>query len=123
MKKLLSMTMIAAAVSILSSCGVSHSIILNNNQNSTQVQLSQSNYKVISRVTGTASVPYILMIGGINRKQLFDNAYSDMMNKAGISGGSKAIINVITEEHLGGVPPFYYKRTVTVSCNVIEFVK
>jgi hypothetical protein len=29
----------------------------------------------------------------------------------------------VTEEHLGGVPPFYYTRTITVSASVIEFTK
>lgn len=46
-----------------------------------------------------------------------------MMSKANLLNTSKAVINIVTEEHVGGVPPFYFKRTVTVSANVVEFVK
>lgn len=56
----------------------------------------------------------------MNKKQLYENAYSDMVKKADLTG-SRALINIVTEEHVGGVPPFYYTRTVTVSAHVIEF--
>jgi len=46
-----------------------------------------------------------------------------MLEKANLLGSAKAIINIVTEEHLGGVPPFYMVRTVMVSANVIEFQK
>jgi hypothetical protein len=46
-----------------------------------------------------------------------------MIEKANMLGSSKAIVNVVTEEHFGGVAPFYIVRTVTVSANVIEFQK
>lgn len=108
---------------ILSSCGMNSALILNHNQNNTQVNLSSNNYKIVDRVSGTAEVEYILMIGGLDKRQLYENAYSAMITKANLSGGSKAIINIVTEEHIGGVPPFYYKRTLTVSANVIEFIK
>jgi hypothetical protein len=29
----------------------------------------------------------------------------------------------MTEEHFGGLPPFYIKRTITVSGMVVEFTK
>jgi hypothetical protein len=63
------------------------------------------------------------MIGGVKKKQLYQNAYSAMLEKANILNGSKAIINIVTEEHLGGFPPFFYRRTITISANVIEFIK
>ena len=66
---------------------------------------------------------YIFLIGGLKKKQLYENAYSNMMSKANLLNTSKAVINIVTEEHVGGVPPFYFKRTVTVSANVVEFVK
>jgi hypothetical protein len=87
------------------------------------VQLSGNNFKVIDKVMGTAEVTYILGIGGLDTRQLYQNAYSAMQDKANLTGSSKAIVNVITEEHLGGVPPFYYKRTITVSGYVIEFTR
>jgi Family of unknown function (DUF6567) len=99
------------------------SVILNDNQNSTQVHLTSNNYKVVEKVSGTAEATYICLIGGLKQKQLYKNAYSAMMDKANLTNGSRAVINLVTEEHFGGVPPFYYKRTVTVSAHVIEFIK
>ena len=96
---------------------------MNHNQNTTQVQLTGNNYKVVDKISGSSSVPYVLFFGGMNKTQLFENAYSNMVSKANLMNGSKALINIMTEEHLGGVPPFYYKRTVTVSAYVIEFTK
>jgi hypothetical protein len=107
----------------LSSCGVNTALILNHNQNATQVSLSSNNFKVVDRVTGSADVRYILMIGGLKKRQLYDNAYSAMVAKANLNNSSKALANIVTEEHVGGVPPFYIKRTVTVSAHVIEFTR
>lgn len=105
------------------SCGVNSALILNHNQSTTQVVLSSNNYKVVDKVIGTSNVKYICLIGGLNKKQLYEKAYSDMVTKANLTSGSKAIINIVTEEHVGGVPPFFFRRTVSVSANVIEFVK
>lgn len=107
----------------LSSCGLNTAIILNHNQAGTEVQLSQNNFKIIDRVSGSAEVVYIFGIGGLNKRQLFSNAYSEMMKNASLSNGSKAIANVITEEHISGVPPFFMRRTVTVSAHVVEFTR
>jgi hypothetical protein len=100
---------------------VSNAFVFNTNQNATQVSLSQANYKVIGKATGSSDVSYVLIFGGARKKQLFGNAYARMVENANLSSGSKALINIVTEEHVGGVPPFYYTRTVTVSANVIEF--
>ncbi len=108
---------------VLSSCGVNSALVLNHNNNATQVQLSSNNYKVIDKISGSAEVEYICMIGGLKKTQLYENAYSAMMGKANLLNSSKALINIVTEEHVGGLPPFYYKRTVTVSAHVIEFTK
>ena len=105
----------------LSSCGINNAVILNQNQNATQVHLTTNNYKVVEKVTGSAEIEYILLIGGMNYKQLYANAYADMVNKTNLMSGSRALINIVTEDHIGGVPPFYFKRTITVSAHVIEF--
>ncbi len=105
----------------LNSCGVNSALIANLNQNSTQVELSGNNYKTIERVTGSAEVEYILLIGGMNRTQLYANAYADMLSSADLMSNARALVNVLTEEHISGVPPFYFKRTITVSAHVIEF--
>lgn len=122
MKNLMLSVMIMASLLFLSSCGVNNAFILNDNQNSTQVHLTSNNYKVLEKVSGSAEVEYVLLFGGMKRTQLYENAYSDMVNKANLMG-SKALINIVTEEHIGGVPPFYYKRTITVSAHVIEFTR
>ncbi|NVK75119.1 MAG: hypothetical protein HWE24_16740 [Oceanospirillaceae bacterium] len=105
----------------LSSCGVNRAQVFNQNQNNTQVQLNQNNFKVSQKIQGSAEVSYVLFFGGAKRTQLYREAYQNMLDEAGLEGSSKAITNVLTEEHVGGVPPFYYTRTVTVSAYVVEF--
>jgi hypothetical protein len=122
MKKVKYLSVITTAL-LFSSCGVNSALILNQNQNSTQVHLSSNNYRIVDKVTGSAEVAYILLIGGADKSQLYENAYTEMANKANLLNSSKALINIVTEEHIGGLPPFYYKRTITISANVIEFYK
>lgn len=105
----------------LNSCGINQAIVLNHNSNSTQVHLANNNYKVLEQVSGSADVSYVLAFGGVDRKKLYQNAYSELINKANLSG-SMALVNLVTEQHVGGVPPFYYTRTITVSAHVIEFI-
>jgi len=84
------------------------------------VHLANNNFQVVNRVKGSSEVSYVLIFGGRNKRQLYENAYSEMVKAAELSG-SKALVNIVTEEHVGGVPPFYYKRTITVSAHVVEF--
>ena len=123
MKNLWIIAIFISSLFTMNSCGVNNALIANFNQLSTQVELSGNNYKTINRVTGSAEVEYILLIGGMNRKQLYANAYADMLNKADLMTGSRALVNVVSEEHIAGVPPFYFKRTITVSAHVIEFTR
>lgn len=123
MKKLIFYSFIILSMLLTTSCGVNTAVMLNTNQNITQVTLASNNFKVVDKIRGSAEVKYILLIGGISHKQLYANAYAAMLEKANLVSGSKAIVNVVTEEHFGGVPPFYFVRTVTVSANVIEFEK
>lgn len=121
MKKTIYSTLAIIAISFLSSCGVGGAFIYNHNQNNTQVQLSQSNFRVVEKVKGTSEVSYIMGIGGLKKKQIYQNAYAAMMDDADLTTGSRALANVVSEEHVGGVPPFFIKRTITVSAHVIEF--
>jgi hypothetical protein len=107
----------------LSSCGIHTALVTNHNQNATEVHLSENNFKVIDQVSGSSETSYVLAIGGMNKKQLYENAYSAMMKKANLLNASKAIINVMTEEHVSGFAPFYVRRTLTVSAQVIEFTR
>ena len=123
MKKKSIYAVLALSAMAFSSCGVSSALVANHNLNATQVQLTGNNFKVTDKVSGSSDVTYVLCFGGMNKRRLYEQAYSSMMDKANLKGYAKAVINTVTEEHIGGVPPFYYKRTVTVSGNVIEFTK
>ena len=107
----------------LTSCGVNTAVTANLNNNTTQVQLSNANFHVVDRISGSAEVSYIFFIGGMSVHQLYENAYAKMMAKADLSKGARAVCNVLTEEQIEGVMPFYFTRTITVSANVIEFTK
>ncbi len=123
MKRIFPPVLGIALLLLLNSCGINSAMMVHQNQNSTQVHLTSNNYRVVEKVSGSAEVEYILLIGGMNRTQLYKSAYADMVNKTDLTAGSKALINIVTEDHIGGVPPFYYKRTITVSAHVIEFTK
>jgi hypothetical protein len=123
MKKIGTTLFVFALLTTVTSCGVNSAIFINHNQNATQVQLTSNNYKVVDKISGSAEVKYICLIGGSSQKQLYENAYSAMVNKANLINSSRALINVVTEEHVGGVPPFYFTRTVTFTAHVIEFTK
>jgi hypothetical protein len=111
------------ALLFLTSCGVSHAVVQNQNQNSTQVHLSSNNFQIVDKVVGYSEATYVGIFGGMFKKRLFQEAYAEMVENAKLTSGSKALINIVTEEHLGGLPPVFYRRTVTVSANVIEFTK
>ncbi len=107
----------------LSSCGIGSALITNHNQNATEVHLSSNNFKVIDQVSGSSETSYVLGFGGMNKRQLYQNAYAVMLKKANLMEGSKAIINVLTEEHFSGFAPFFVSRTITVSAQVVEFTR
>lgn len=123
MKKTSILIVTAAIVIFSSSCGVNHAFMLNQNQNATQVHLSNNNFRVVEEVSGSAEVTYVLAFGGMNKQRLYQNAYSEMVKGANLDAGPKALINIVTEEHVGEVPTFFYKRTVSDGANVIEFLK
>ena len=123
MKKIGIYSVLLLVTSFLSSCGIGHALVTNHNQNATEVHLSGNNFKVIDQVSGSSETSYVLAIGGINKRQLYENAYSTMMKKANLLNGSKAIINVMTEEHFSGFAPFFVRRTITVSAQVVEFTR
>lgn len=123
MKKISIYFVLSITLIFLNSCGISTAFITNQNQNTTEVILSGNNFNVIDQVSGSSEVSYVLAIGGVSKRQLYENAYSTMIKKANLLNGSKAIINVMTEEHISGFAPFFVKRTITVSAQVVEFTK
>lgn len=123
MKKIVFYSVLFSLATFLNSCGIGHAYVINLNQNATEVHLSENNFKIIDQVSGSSETSYVLAIGGMNKKQLYENAYSTMMKKANLLNGSKAIINVMTEEHVSGFAPFFVRRTITVSAQVVEFTR
>jgi PBP1b-binding outer membrane lipoprotein LpoB len=123
MKKSSIYSMLLLLAVFLTSCGIGTALVTNHNQNATEVHLSGNNFKVIDQASGSSVASYVLAIGGMNKRQLDENAYSAMTKKANLLNGSKAIINVMTEEHVSGFAPFFIKRTITVSAQVVEFTR
>ncbi len=123
MKKIGIYSVLLLLAIFLSSCGINTALVTNHNQNATEVHLRENNFKVIDQVSGSSETSYVLAIGGMNKRQLYENAYSAMMKKANLLHGPKAIINVMTEEHVSGFAPFYVRRTITVSAQVVEFTR
>ena len=123
MKKIGLYSLLLLLTAFLTSCGIGHAFVTNHNQNATEVHLSENNFKVVDQVSGSSETSYVLLIGGMNKRQLYENAYSAMMKKANLLNSSKAIINVLTEEHVSGFAPFFVRRNITVSAQVVEFTR
>jgi len=123
MKNISIYSVILSITLFLSSCGIGTARIANHNQNATEVHLSGNNFKVIDQVSGSSEASYVFGFGGMNKRQLYENAYATMLKKANLLNGSKAIINVLTEEHFSGFVPFFVSRTITVSAQVVEFTR
>jgi hypothetical protein len=121
MKKSISTIAVMIMMVVISSCGAGRAVMLNQNQSSTQVHLKENNFKVISSVSGSAEAKYWVLIGGRKRQQMYNQAYAEMVKSAALIDGPRALVNLLTEEHVGGVPPFFLKRTITVSGQVVEF--
>jgi hypothetical protein len=72
MKNTIKITLIIASLGVLSSCGVGYSYVNNQNHNATQVELSESNFKVVDKVSGSSEVEYVLFFGGIKKRNLYE---------------------------------------------------
>ncbi len=123
MKKISHYTVLLLLTAFLSSCGINTALVANHNQNATEVQLKENNFKVVDQISGSSETFYVFAIGSMSKTQLYENAYSAMLKKANLLNGSKAIINVMTEEQVSGFAPFYVRRTITVSAQVVEFTR
>ena len=123
MKKMRIYSVMLLLAAFVSSCGIGIAPVTNHNQNATEVHLSGNNFKVVDQVSGSSETSFVLLIGGRNKRQLYENAYSVMLKKANLLNCSKAIINVMTEEHFSGFAPFYVRRMITVSAQVVEFTR
>lgn len=86
----------------------------------THVELSENNFKVVDRVSGSASLTYVFGFGGIAKQGLIEQAKANMMNKIEAEGKPIAIANM-TVESASSIILIVRKYTVTVSADVIEF--
>lgn len=111
------------SVMFLLGCGVNTNIPYNLNTNNTNVELNQKNFEVVATVTGESSATYVLGIGGLRNRALYDMAKADMLKNADLVGGARALANVVTEQHITMVYPFYFKRRIIMSAHVVEFKK
>jgi len=123
MKTIKILSIVVFTSMLMASCGIHSGLVGNINSNTTNVELSENNFKVIERVSGQSTATYVFGIGGLSNKSLIEAAKSKMLESANLTGSSKAIINVTTERHISLVVPFFYRKTVTVSAHVIEFTE
>ena len=112
----------AASVLLLLSatgCSLSSYMTQNQNQNQTNVVLSDDNYKIVKTVEATASSSYVFGIGGLSKKALMSNAVSELTKKANLTG-SQALVNV-TVHIQNKIILVWNKKTVVAHGTVIEF--
>ncbi|KEZ93542.1 DUF6567 family protein [Nonlabens ulvanivorans] len=113
------LTFLMAAL-FLTSCATHHGIPKNYIQNSTEVVLTQNNFKVIEIVKGEAEASYILGFGGLGKNGLVAEAKANMLASAKLEGTSRTIINEVVEVKTSGIF-FITKYKVIVSGQLIEF--
>jgi len=117
--KLLFIVMVSAL--FITSCGYHHALVGNLNTNVTNVELSRQNFKVIDKVSGTSTATYIFGIGGLSNRALIQRAKANMLRNADLTGNARAIVNLVTENHVAIFYPVFFRRTVTVSGHIVEF--
>jgi hypothetical protein len=115
----LGLTLLVCLV-MLSSCGITTSHVSNNVTTVTHVQLSQNNFRVIGRVSGSAKNWYILGFGGLLSRNLYGKAKDNMMRKVDLTG-ARAIIDVTYDTHVREII-VYGDYTVTATGTLIEFI-
>ena len=101
-------------------CGVSSYMTQNQNQNQTNVVLSDSNYKVVKTVEATVTNSYVFGIGGLSKKALMSNAVSELTKKANLTG-SQALVNV-TVQVQNKIILVWNRKTVVAHGTVVEFI-
>lgn len=121
MKKLLTFSLLLALILGMTSCSLHDGMTHNVNQSSTNVVLSQDNYKIVQKVRGEAQADYFFYFGGFRKNGLIEEARADMLENANLVGSSRAVINETVETSLSTFCGIYSYVKVTVSAYVIEF--
>ena len=97
---------------------------LHDNYGRSEVHLTQANFKVVDKVSGSATVTYILGFGGNKANSLVGKARSNMLRKVDMIGKSMGIVNETIEykdQYILG--SLIYRRTYTLSAHIVEFTK
>jgi hypothetical protein len=116
--------LLAGIAIIFTSCMASHEGMTSNaNLHTTEVVLSKKNFKVIARIKGEAKATYIFGIGGFSKSALIATAKADMLAKADIVGGAKAIVNETVEVKNSFYAGVVIIKRVIVSANIVEFTE
>lgn len=106
----------------LSGCAIYSDLTTNVNNHSTEVVLTENNFRVVEDVIGEATASYVFGIGGLTTKNLTAEARKNMLSKANMIGSSKALINETLEIRRSKFP-FFGRYRVIVSGQIIEFTK
>lgn len=122
-KRLLTIVFGITLLVFVSGCGSNLGFLSDRARTITEVELGSKNFKVISRVSGTASATYYLGFGGMKNQDLLEMAMTDLLSKAELEGTSRALVNQLVDVHVGGFPLIYSKITVKISAHVIEFTE
>lgn len=120
MKKLLIISI--GFMFLLTSFAVHSGLTTNANLHTTEVVLSQRNFKVVESVSGESQALYFLGIGGLSKQAMISEALAKMLSNANIVGGAKAIINE-TVEIKNSIFPIIRLYKVTISGHIIEFTE
>ncbi len=125
MKRTKLLIFVVGIVLLFPSCiALNRGLTENVNNHTTEVVLSRKNYNVIASVKGKAQTTSVFGIGGgVFQKALISKAKADMLKKADIVGGAKAIINETVEVKRARYFLFISTYTVVVSGHVIEFTE
>jgi len=111
-----------AGMAGLTGCGVSSTAGSNSATSLTNVQLSQNNFRVIGRISGSANNWYVLGFGGLLSKHLYGEAKNAMLRKADLTGRARAVIDITYDTHVRTIL-LYSDYTVTCTGTLIEFTE
>ena len=103
-----------------SSCAFHSGLVNNFNNNTTKVELSKNNFKIVDYVKGSAHCTYVFGIGGLSKEALVEKAKAEMYRKDDLQGKAKAIAYISIDTKFSTFP-ILKKVTVTASGHVVQF--
>jgi hypothetical protein len=89
------------------------------------VSLNQANFKVVTTASGTSQTKLVMGFGGLKKEALIAEARKDLVTKANLTP-SQVLANIsldVKTSIFPGFLPFVVIQKVTVTADVIEFVK